>query len=448
MDYGIVCLIPSAIVIILALTTRRIMEPLLAGAVSGFLIVEGPKGFFEAFINAAYTVMMDATTVWITLVVGLFGVLIIWLEKGGGARGFSDMIQKIATTRRRALFATWVLGIVVFIDDYINAMAVGAAMRKVTDKFNVSREYLAYIINSTGTDVCVLIPATTWFAFMLAQMEAVGIEGGASAYFASIPFMFYPWLAIVMVPLVIYGIVPMYGPMKIAEERAKNGQVLPESTYEEYKDQVGSEEGKKSSAWNFIIPMLITAIVTIATSEALYGVIIGLFVCFLMFVPQRLMKFWDLCDGLVQGFRDMLFVIMLIIMAFILQQANDALGLTDYVISNVSTILSPSFLPAVCFVTISILMFVVGSFWGIAAISFPIIIPLAVAMDVNLSLASAAIISASAFGSQACFFSDAATITCGTTQIKNMDYARCALPYIAVPFILATILFVVFGFIV
>jgi len=238
----------------------------------------------------------------------------------------------------------------------------------------------------------------------------------------------------------------MYGPLKKAEERAKAGQTLPDSTYEQYRDQTGAEDTKKSTAWNFIVPMVITGVVTIATGEALYGVIIGLAVCFVMFVPQRLMKFWELCDGLVDGFKDMLFVIMLIIMAFILQQANDALGLTDYVITNVSSVISPGLLPAVCFVTVAILMFVVGSFWGIAAISFPIIIPLAVAMDVNLSLASASIISASAFGSQACFFSDAATITCGATQIRNMDYARCAIPYIVIPFVLATILFVIFGF--
>jgi len=446
MEYGAICLVPSALVIILALATRRILEPLLVGAVTGFLISAGPSGFFTAFIDATYTVMMDATTVWIALVVGLFGVLIIWLDKGGGAQGFSDLVQKVATSRKKVLMATWILGIVVFIDDYINAMAVGAAMRKLSDKFNVSREYLAYIINSTGTDVCVLIPATTWFAFMVAQMEAVGIEGGVSAYLATIPFLFYPWIAVLVVPLVILGVIPMYGPMKKAEERAKAGQVLPESTYEEYKDQTGSEDAKKSSALNFIIPMLVAAIVTITTGEALYGVIIALVVCFLMFVPQRLMKFWELCDGLVQGFRDMLFVIMLIIIAFILQQANDSIGLTDYVITNVSSVISSGLLPAVCFVTIALLMFVVGSFWGIAAISFPIVIPLAQAMDVNLYLASASIISASAFGSQACFFSDAATITCGATQIRNMDYARSALPYIAIPFVLATILFVVFGF--
>lgn len=447
MEYGAICLVPSALVIILALATRRILEPLLVGAVAGFLISAGPSGFFTAFIDAAYTVMMDATTVWIALVVGLFGVLIIWLDKGGGAQGFSDLVQKVATSRKKVLMATWILGIIVFIDDYINAMAVGAAMRKLSDKFNISREYLAYIINSTGTDVCVLIPATTWFAFMVAQMEAVGIEGGASAYFATIPFLFYPWIAVLIVPLVILGVVPMYGPMKKAEERAKAGQVLPESTYEEFKDQTGAEDAKKSSAFNFIIPMLVAAVVTITTGEALYGVIIAIVVCFLMFVPQRLMKFWELCDGLVQGFRDMLFVIMLIIIAFILQQANDSIGLTDYVITNVSSVISSGLLPAVCFVTIALLMFVVGSFWGIAAISFPIVIPLAQAMDVNLYLASASIISASAFGSQACFFSDAATITCGATQIRNMDYARSALPFIAIPFVLATILFVIFGFI-
>ncbi|HYE67311.1 MAG TPA: Na+/H+ antiporter NhaC family protein [Anaerovoracaceae bacterium] len=448
MDYGAISLIPSALVIILALATKRILEPLLVGAIAGFLITAGPTGFFAALIEATYAVMMDPTMVWIALVVGFFGVLILWLNKSGGAAGFSEVVQKVATTRKKALMATWILGILVFIDDYINAMAVGAAMRKVTDRFNISREYLAYIINSTGTTVCVLIPATTWFAFMSAQMEANGVGGGVSTYMSTIPYMFYPWLAVFIIPLVILGIIPMYGPLKKAEERAKAGQVLPDSTYKDYKDQATSETEKKSSAWNFALPMLVTAGVVIGTGEALYGVIMGLVTCFVLFVPQRLMKLWDMCDGLVQGFKDMMFVIMLIAIAFILQRANDALGLTDYVIYNVTNILSSNLLPAVCFLTVSILMFDIGSFWGIAAISYPIIIPLGMAMDVNLFLLSAAIISASAFGSQACFFSDAATITCGATQIKNMDYARCALPYIAIPFILSFILFVVFGYVI
>lgn len=448
MDYGILSLIPSAIVIVLALATRRILEPLLVGAISGFVIVAGPTGFFLAFINATYTVLMDPVTIWIALVVGLFGVLIRWLEQAGGANGFSSLVQKVASSRKKALIATWLLGIVIFIDDYINALAVGAAMRKVTDKFNISREYLAYIINSTGTTVCVLIPATTWFAFMMAQMEASGIEGGASAYFAAIPFMFYPWLAVFIVPLIILGIIPMFGPLKKAELRAQAGQILPDSTYEEFKEEVSTEGEKTSSAWNFIVPMAVTGIVTIATSEALYGVIIGLVATMILYIPQRVIKLWDLADGLVEGFKDMLFVIMLIIIAFILGQANNALGLTDYVITNVTSVLSPNLLPVATFVTISILMFVVGSFWGIAAISFPIIIPLAMSMDVNLYLAAAAIISASAFGSQACFFSDAATLTCRVTQIRNMDYARNTLPIIAIPFVLSTVLFIIFGYIV
>lgn len=447
MEYGIICLIPSAIVITLALFTRRILEPLLVGSIAGFLITDG-FGFGLAFINATYEVLMDPTMIWIALVVGLFGMLIFLLDKSGGASGFSDVVQKFATTKRRALLVTWLLGILIFVDDYINAMAVGAAMRKVTDSFKISREYLAYVINSTGSTVCVLIPATTWFAFMLSQMEANGIEGGLSTYLSTIPYMFYPWAAIVVVPLVIIGIIPIYGPLKKAEARAQAGQVLPDSTYEEFKDRAGTTEEKKSNALNFILPMLVTAVVVIATAEALYGVIIGLITCFVLFLPQRLMKFWEMCDGLVQGFRDMMFVILLLAMAFILQRANDGVGLTDYVITNVVEILSPNLLPAVAFLTVAALMFVVGSFWGIAAISFPIIIPLAVAMDVNLLLVSAAIISAAAFGSQACFFSDAATVTCGATQIRNMDYARCALPYIAIPFTIAIVLFVVFGYMI
>jgi len=150
-------------------------------------------------------------------------------------------------------------------------------------------------------------------------------------------------------------------------------------------------------------------------------------------------------DHIVEGFKDMLYVTMLVLAAFVLQDFNDALGLTPYVIDSVAPLLSPALFPAVIFVVIAALAFSTGSFWGIAAISFPIVLPLALAVGVNPYLAIGAVAAATAFGSHACFYSDAVTITCAATGLKNMDYARTSLPLIAIPFVLGILAYLIIG---
>jgi Na+/H+ antiporter NhaC len=449
--YGALSLIPAAIVIITALLTRRTLEPLLLGSVVGFVIIAG-KGFFFAWLDAVYVVMMDGVTVWVILVCGLFGSLVALLEKSGGALGFSDIAAKLTKNRKTSLLATWVLGIIVFIDDYLNALAVGAAMRKVTDKFGVPREFLAYVINSTGATVCVLIPFSTWSAFMAGQLEASGAAEagmGTAAYISTIPFILYGWIAVILVPLFILKIVPIWGPMKKSEQRVlETGQTFPESTAALLLEEEAIEipSGSKPKAMNFVIPMLVLGVVCVVTSDMLIGVIVGIVTCIVLYLPQRLMKASEFGDTAVNGFKDMVLVLAIVCSAFFLQQANDALGLTPYVIEQVQPILSPGLLPAISFLIIGVLAFATGSFWGVAAIAFPIIVPLAETMDVSVLIACGAVISGAAFGSHSCFYSDAVTLTCASSQIQNADYARTVLPLLVLPLALGVIAFLIVGF--
>ena len=396
--YGALSLIPAVVVIITALMTKRTLEPLLLGSVIGYIILAG-KGFFSAWLDAVYSVMMNATTVWVILVCGLFGSLVALLEKSGGAMGFSAIAARITKTRKSALISTWILGIIIFIDDYLNALAVGAAMRKVTDKYGVPREFLAYVINSTGATVCVIIPFSTWSAFMAGQMEASGAAeagAGTAVYISTLPYILYAWIAVLVVPLFILKVIPVWGPMKRAEQRVlETGQTFPDSTASLYsgENQEESALSKEPKAFNFIIPMLILAVVCVITSDMLIGVIIGIVACIVLYAPQRLMKASEFCDTAVNGFKDMVLVLAIVVAAFFLQAANDALGLTPFVIEQVTPILSPTLLPAVSFLVIALLAFCTGSFWGVAAIAFPIIVPLAQTMDVNSLIACGAVIS-------------------------------------------------------
>jgi tetracycline resistance efflux pump len=458
--FGIISLIPVLTVVILAFVTRRTFEPLLIGSLVGFVLLEG-TGFFPAWLDAVYFVMMDGVTVWIILVCGLFGSLIKLLEKSGGALGFSAMATRHTKSKKASLIVTWILGILVFVDDYLNALSVGAAMRKVTDHYRVSREFLAYVINSTGAAVCVLIPFSTWSAFMAGQLEANNVlanGSGTGAYIATIPYILYGWVAVLVVPLFALRIIPRFGPMKKAELRAEqSGQVFPDSEIQFLEDSIEAEavangvNGVPTARTvpprviNFAVPMLLLAGVTIYTEDMLLGVMMAIVCCAVLFIPQKLMSLNAFFDHSLEGFKDMILVLGIIVAAFFLQQANEGLGLTPFVIETVEPLMSAALLPAISFAVVGFLAFATGSFWGVAAIAFPIIIPLAASIGVDQFLVSGAIISAAAFGSHTCFYGDAVTLTCASAQIKNMDYAKTAIPLVVVPTVISIILFVILG---
>ncbi len=445
--YGLISLLPVLVVIVAAIITKRALESLLLGTfVAAIILAKG--GWWGTWFDYTLTEIGDSASY--IIMFGMFGAMIRILDESGSAMGFADIGAKVANSRNKTQIFTWILGIVIFVEDYLNALGVGVAMRSLSDKWKISREKLAFIVNSTGAAVCILVPFSTWGVLYISQIDGVGkIEGmgGFDAYVHSIPFMLYAWIAVILIPFFIFGIIPLFGPMKKAEERAiQTGKVFPEYHYEEGGNTEELKEEKKSSAINFIIPMLVLIAVCIWSGDIVLSVIIATVVSGVMLIPQRKLSLGGFCDAIVGGFNDMLYVTMLVLMAFVLQDFNDALGLTPFVIENVEPIMSPALFPAITFVVVGALAFCTGSFWGVAAISFPIIIPLALALDVNPFLAIGAVAAATSFGSHACFYSDAVTVTCAATGLKNMDYAKTSLPLIAVPFVLGLIAYLIVGF--
>lgn len=444
--YGIISLIPVAVVIITAVISKRAMESLVLGTFVGAIILSG-SGWWSTWFGLTLAEIGDSA--YYILMFGMFGTMIRLLEESGAALGFADIGARVANSRKKTLIFTWLLGIVIFVEDYLNALGVGVAMQTLTDKWKVSREYLAFIVNSTGASVCILVPFSSWGVLYAAQINEVGVleMSGFSAYVHSIPYMLYAWIAVLVVPLFVLGVIPLFGPMKKAEERTlATGKVFPEYHYENLELET-TKTTKASSAWNFIIPMVVLVIVAIYTGDIVLAVILSVVSSFITLFPQKLLTLGGLWDALVNGFKDMLYVTMLVLAAFILQDVNDALGLTPFVIDSVAPILSPTLFPVVTFLVIAMLAFATGSFWGVAAISFPIILPLAIALGVNPFVAIGTVAAATSFGSHACFYSDAVTVTCAAVGIKNMDYAKTAIPLIGVPFVLGLIAYLILGII-
>ena len=429
-ETSLLVLLPALVTVITAILSRRPIESLLAGVFVGLLMLE-PSAALSNFSSILLEVMMHETIAWVIIVCGLMGSLITLLMRVGAASAFSRALSSKAQNSTSALLYTWLLGLVVFIDDYLNALAVGSSMRKVTDKFKVSREMLAYVVDSTAAPICVLMPVSTWAVFYAGLfMDAGYAESGQgmALYVSAIPYMVYPIAAMLLVPLVAAGIVPALGMMKSAQQRAAEGTApLPIDEGEE-ESLVDTED--RVRIYHFVLPIVALLGFSIWYGlDVQIGVIMSVAITIILFGAQRLMAWTQMFDAVIDGIKIMLPALTMVVMAFVFKEVNDQLGLATYVIENVAPLMTPLMFPALTFLTMALISFATGSSWGVFAIAIPIILPLAESVGVSIPLAIGALVSASAFGSHACFYSDATVLAAQGSGCDVMDHALTQIPY-------------------
>ena len=283
---------------------------------------------------------------------------------------------------------------------------------------------------------------------MSGQIEmTLGLEAGEglAEVVKSIPYMFFAWIALIFVILYQFRIIKPFGAMKQAELRAEQeGMVLPAELAEQEQDV---EHKEKTSVWNFLVPMVALIAVTLWKQELLYGLIVGVVLCFVLYIPQKLVGFAEAFDSICRGFEEMFVVTAIVISAFVLQNANDELGLATFVVNSVVDVISAPSLPVIAFVLLLVLGFVTGSFWGMAAVCFPIMLPLAQALDANIYLTIGAVIAGAAAGSATCFYGDSATLACSISKIRNNDFFRTGVPMVVPPIVITIIVYVIAGFV-
>lgn len=452
MEYGILSALPTLTVLITALITKKVLEPLFIGTVIGFIIAAG-TGFFGAFVDATFTVMFEDTWVWILLVTLLFGGQIALLEASGGSLQFTHLANKIVKGKKSSLLATWILGIAIFIDDYLNALAVGAAMRKVTDEHKVPREMLAYIVDATAGPMAILTPFSAWAVFFMGMIADNGVTewlglDSFPIYVRSIPFMIYGFVAIIIIPLVITRIIPPLGAMKKAWQRVDTtGKVFPETYDVEALQSDEAVVAKKSKLRYFLIPLLFLIGGTILMgNDLIKGVLISLAVTFIMLTIEKAMAWKDIIRHFIKGMEGMVELMTLMMLAFLLLEANKQLGFAEYVINAVLPWMKGAFLPALSFTIVGALAFATGSLWGIAAIAMPIIFPLAHAIDVNMYLTIGAVVSGAVFGSHCCFYTDATLLASRSCQLKPIDHALSQIPYGIIGAAVSIVIYLILGF--
>jgi Na+/H+ antiporter NhaC len=433
--WGAACLLPTVLVFGLALWTHRPIESLLSGSLLGLIMLEG-SAFVVAMADTSVAVMTDPDVAWVILVCGLMGGLIALLMRIGATGAFTGFLTARAGTQRRALFITWALGIAMFVDDYLNSLAVGAAMRDITDRFRVSREKLAYVVDSTAAPISVIIPYSTWGAFFSGLIVAndLAADGeGLATYISAIPYMFYAWAAVLVVPLVIAGLLPDFGAMAIAERRARElGQMVPPDAghIEAANRSVQPKAGLRPGIWLFVLPMAgLVAATILADNDFLVGIYLVLGCLVLVVLGLRMLDLHDTFDTIIDGFKVMIEPLAVLVAAFILKEVNDALGLPAYVVASLEPLLSAESLPAVIFVSMGLVSFMTGSNWGVFVIILPIVASLGQSLGADMTLLIGATLSASTFGSHACFYSDATVLTAQATGCTPVQHAVTQLPY-------------------
>ena len=451
-DYGIYSLVPPFVVIVLAILTKRSLEPLLLGCVVGYLMIDW-RSFPDNILQSLIKTMQDESLVWVILVCGLYGALIHLMVQSGGALAFGHYMLRYIKTRRSALLMSWAMGVIIFIDDYLNALVVGATMRKITDHFKVPRETLAYIVNSTSAPVCVIIPISTWAIYIGKLIEDTGaVEKGQGfmGFVKTIPYNFYSWFAVLIVLAFIFGLIPVFKRMKKAQQRVDETGVLAppgsEALSQTADIPVDVEQSKPAY---FFIPLLVLIAATIAFDiDALKGVVTAVVFTIGYYWVKKILPYEALFESIFEGFKSMLFALAILVVSYVLKNIGDEMGMTQYVIESMQGMVTKEYLPALVFASLGLIAFATGSSWGIYAIAIPMVVPVATSLGANVWMVLGAVISAGTLGAHACFYSDATILTATGTECNNIEHAFTQLPYAMIAAGLAVVCYLIVGWMI
>ena len=456
MDLGILTLLPIVVLFILIFTTKRMLLALTIASLTGSLLLGGIKGFAAIWLEKVQAAFAAGTLGYLFLLLALFGILIALLDSSGAVTEFAMWLSKYANTRKKALFITYLLGWLIFVDDYLNNMAIATAMKKVSDSHKIPRTLLGYVINSTAAPVCIVVPISTWAVFYGGLFEEfdVTVNGtGTGAYLAVIPYLFFAWISLALLLLVALGVIPLIGVTKKHNKIAQETGVVCSLSVSMDGEEITAPDfqlisGRDGTAkpWNFLIPLgVLVAVTILAETNVLIGCMAGIAATSILMLAQKKIRITDLFDNAYQGVLSMVMICAIITVALTLVEINTATGLSDFVVRVLTPVLHGALLPAIVFAFCAVYSFFGGGFWDMSMIFMPIVVPLANALDVNPLLPCAALVCAAAAGSTTYVCGDAVMITSRAIDIKPFYQMLGTLPYAMISYVLSIICFVIAG---
>jgi tetracycline resistance efflux pump len=460
-------LLPPILAIGLALATRQVYLALFAGVWLGsFLLLGGQPleilAALDAAIERSIAVLAspgDARVILFTLVIGAF---IYTLERNGAVTGFVAFLEraKWVTSAKRAQWMAFLIGVLIFIESNITLLVAGTVSRPLFDRFKISREKLAYIIDSTSAPICILIPLNAWGAFNLGLLEGLGVQEPLKVFLSSIPMNLY---AITAVALTAFSISRNYNPgaMSQAESKAKERAANNEASTA--VDPIEFEKDNSvPRALNMLLPIVALIIAMpiglyvtgngdllagSGSKSVLWASLIGLLVISLLSLIQRNMNLTQLSNVWMRGAGRMLPIATILLLALALGSVARELGTGIYIAGLIGDSIAIWLLPAVIFAISGLIAFSVGSSWGTFSIMLPIAIPVAAAMGAEPAVFVAAVLSGGIFGDHASPISDTTIVASLASGTEHIDHVKTQLPYALIAGAISAVGFVVLGFV-
>ncbi len=503
---GLVSVLPPIVAIVLALVLREVLVSLFAGIWLGclFLVGYNPiKAVFMAGGDVARGEVANADNASIILFTLLIGGMVGVVTRMGGMRAIVEALSPMATTRVRGQLVTWAAGLAVFFDDYANTLIVGSTMRPLTDRLRISREKLAYIVDSTAAPVATLA-ISTWIGYQLGLindgLDAAAQQSGNPAlaaalastsafdvFFQAIPYMFYPILALVAV-LVIASTGRDFGPMLAAERRAASGGGLlrpgARPAADISADLHESDSAPQGRWWNGIVPVAVLVVSVIIGlvvtgwrevpaadrdvpfltlvrtifgksdpfTPLIWGASLASITAIVLATAQRILPLADAMRAWIDGLRAMLMAMVILVLAWSLGEVTTTLEAPAYLASILTDTLPPALLPVSVFVVSALMAFATGTSWTTMAILLPLVVPLSVALVGGFGVeavgtqqavvvgAIGSVLAGAIMGDHCSPISDTTVLSSTASGCDHVDHVRTQLPYALMVGVVAIVL--------
>jgi Na+/H+ antiporter NhaC len=474
-EYGMLSLIPPIVAITLAILTRQVFVALILGIWIGWLILNNGnllQGTF-ATIQALVDVFKDAGNTRTIMFAALVGGLILFIQKSGGVEGFIQRVNLLlkryeqrqdGSNRVIIQLLAWLTGVLIFVESSISVLTVGALYRPIFDELKISREKLAYIADSTSAPSSIIIPFNGWGAFIMGILATQGFADPFNTMIQSLPYNFYPFLALLMVLIVILT-KKDFGPMAKAERRVmETGQLLNDNAQPMVSDEltnVSTKSGVKPKAFNMVLPIILMVVLMpimlaytgwssatenlpytsffsklfyaigqgSGSTSVLVSVIASLLFCIALYSIQGILTLKESVDVILKGISEMMPLALLMLMAFAIGAVCKELGTGNYVAEVTKNWLSPGLLPFIIFLVSCFIAFSTGTSWGTFAIMLAIAIPMANTMNANVYITIAAALGGGVFGDHCSPISDTTIIASMASATDHIDHVKTQSPY-------------------
>ena len=475
-------LVPPIVAIVLALITKETFSSLFIGILVGALLLTGfdPVATVTTIVNGEFGEGEDVVTtglipsvadnagIFIFLV--MLGIMVALVNTTGAASAFGKWAARNVKSRVGASLATFILGVLIFIDDYFNCLTVGSVMRPVTDEQKVSRAKLAYLIDATAAPICMIAPVSSWAAAVSGVAQSLPNVDGIGLFISAIPFNFYSLLTIVFV-IVISVMGFDYGPMAKAELAAYQDGDL---------GSLGNDtpiENSKATMWDMLIPIVFLIIMCVcgllfvggfwdpeaegymslslafgntdASVGLPWGSIVALVVSFIYLLCRRVVTFKQATDCFVEGFKAMVPAMLILTFALTLKLATSALGADVYVAGLMQGAAAGlySMLPAIIFLVALGLAFATGTSWGTFGILIPIVLPIFAGQPTLLTIGISACLAGAVCGDHISPISDTTVMASAGANVNHITHVSTQSPYAMTVAAISFICFILAGFV-